>query len=302
MIMLTRPSRLALANGWLVATLLAVIPQLAAAQEARPPEPAPASAADPATVPPAEPAPERATEPAAPPGQQEGPEKADERPDAVTDNFTAPNILSPFEQKRLNLLLSMTEEQRSEWLQRKFAREPTCAESQQAGLRNFRITPEDLDSQRRRLQNKGAVPVILLSQEFENTSSGRALDVNSSMRIPTHTTTESQRAHRTRTVGIFSMNMPHLVFNTSVLQSYGWTQIQHHVLKMVHAFFYLRRQYMTRLFITPPTEARAYASLALPISTHTGLLDNYTGGWFSRQLPENQQPTESPPAKSPPAP
>jgi hypothetical protein len=194
------------------------------------------------------------------------------------------HLLSPIERERMALLLNMPREARSRWARELFAQEPTCAEAQHVALKHFNITPENLADMRQRLKGKGALPVTVLSREFEGTAAQRRVRVRSSLGVPTNVTREGHHAKRQRYVGILSMNTPHLVFNTSILQSYGWTKIQHLVLKRVHGYYFLRRQYQTRLYVDPPTEGRAYATLALPISTHTGMIDNYTGGWFSRQL------------------
>jgi hypothetical protein len=208
---------------------------------------------------------------------------------AAQGRITEAEIRSVKARQRIAILRTMTREERTRWTEDLFAREPTVQQVQRAALEHFRITPDDMANLRRRLQHKGAMPVVLLSQAYEQAAAQRVIRVKSSLDIPTNTTADAYRAKQMRSVALMSLNLPHLVFNVSVLQSYGWTLIQHHVLKMILLWYFIRRQFQTRLFVNTPEEPRAFTSLALPIRTRSGLMDSYTGGWFTRQLPPESE-------------
>jgi hypothetical protein len=169
------------------------------------------------------------------------------------------------------------------------AAEPEVRLVQQVALEHFRVDPNALDRLRHLLRAKGGAPVVVLSQKYENLEARRHYTIASSLPQETNRTDDSHRGQRLRSAAVLSMDVPQAIFNTSHLQTYTFALIQRHVLVLVLQTYYIRRQLQLRLLVDPPADPRAYTSLSLRVRASTGILDSYTGGWFSQNLPAGSE-------------
>ena len=79
-------------------------------------------------------------------------------------------------------------------------------------------------------------------------------------------------------------NLDRLVFNAEELDVMSLIGIQDGIQREVTTLYYVRRRLQIEQMLNPPTTVSARVAAELRLEELTGLLDAYTGGFFSRSL------------------
>jgi hypothetical protein len=159
-------------------------------------------------------------------------------------------------------------------------REPSIVEVQLQSIRYFRVHPEALEKLRGQTLSRWGLPPVDIGydqviEDTEDRFDGRGLWESQGA-----DNVRDQRRHR---VGIgLSWNLPGLVFDPSLLQTYALTAIQMNILKEVTRIYYIRQQLLLGLRTDPPEDLKSRASQEMRVAEFTALLDAFTGGWFSQ--------------------
>lgn len=161
--------------------------------------------------------------------------------------------------------------------------EPGIIEVHRAALRYFRVNPEQVERIREKSVRRAAAPRLTLSGRYEWTNSARDL-VFSQTGARTDDDYGSNLAG-----GVVSLewDLPGAVFNPAQLQTYALIGIQMNILKEVTRLFYVRRQLLLSLLADPPADPQNRLAMQFRVDEFTSLIDSFTGGWFSRNLPND---------------
>lgn len=164
---------------------------------------------------------------------------------------------------------------------------PTARQVREVAMRYYELHPEELNRTRRNLRTKAAAPYFVVSERYQHAQDAREMiSVNPGTGGVFHNYEDRFSSNREATNGILHWNIPLGVMSDSEFQSYQLSLIQRQIIYTVNTWFYSRQMLMIELLIDPPRDPRALTSLRLRVDGFTALLDIYTGGWFSRQLPE----------------
>lgn len=180
----------------------------------------------------------------------------------------------------------LTHDQRTLMVEELLDQEPRATEVRDRALRYYELHPDELTDLRQSLRTKAGAPYFVVSERYQNNSLDRTIAVDSNAGVRLHSTDDDVGIHRSATTGVLSWNLPTAVMTDSEFQSYQLAQVQRLIINTVNSWYYSRRMLLLELLVEPPTSARALTSLRLRIEGFTALLDVYTGGWFSQQLPE----------------
>lgn len=161
--------------------------------------------------------------------------------------------------------------------------EPTVLEVHRAALRYFRVNPQAIEDIRRRAVSRAGAPRLTIGGRYERIDSQRFVD---DVQVPLDTTDDFSSNVYGGTLEL-SWDLPGAVFNPAQLQAYALIGIQMNVLKEVTRLYYVRRQLLLSLLSDPPSDPRSRVAMRMRVEEFTSLIDSFTGGWFSRNLPEN---------------
>ena len=162
--------------------------------------------------------------------------------------------------------------------------EPSVLEVHRAALRYFRVNPQAIEDIRHRAVSRAGAPRLTISGRYERIQSLR--NVND-MVVPLDTDDEFSSNFYGATLQL-QWNLPGAVFNPAELQAYALIGIQMNILKEVTRLYYVRRQLLLSLLADPPDDPRSRVAMRMRVEEFTSLIDSFTGGWFSRNLPENE--------------
>ena len=161
--------------------------------------------------------------------------------------------------------------------------EPSITDVHQAALRYFRVNPEAVERIRRVAVRRAAAPEMTITGRYEYVNSQRDV-IHSPEPAAIDDSFGSNVAG-----GSLSLRWDFggLVFNPAELQTYALIGIQMNVLKEVTRLYYVRRQLLLSLMADPPDDPRTRVAMRLRVEEFTSLIDSFTGGWFSRNLPND---------------
>jgi hypothetical protein len=167
---------------------------------------------------------------------------------------------------------------------RRFAHEPKVREVQIAAIRFYNVSPERISSLRSRTRSKALVPGISIG--VTNSLSSFQLNVDDIVfrNRTTSARIEDQSADFLGFTASASWGLDRLVFNAEELDVMSLIGIQDGIQREVTALYYVRRRLQIELQLNPPTSLEARLSGQLRLEELTGLLDAYTGGFFSREI------------------
>lgn len=165
----------------------------------------------------------------------------------------------------------------------KFDHEPTIREVQRAAIKYYKVDPDTINALRGRSRLKALVPGLTVG--FTNSLSSFNNDVDDII------FRERGIAIRERQTGDFigvsasaAWKLDRLVFNVEELDVLSLIGIQDGIQREVTALYYVRRRLQIQLMLKPPASLEGRISARLRLEELTGLLDAYTGGYFSRQI------------------
>jgi hypothetical protein len=168
--------------------------------------------------------------------------------------------------------------------------EPSIIDVHRAALRYFRVHPEAVERIRRVAVRRAAAPVMSVTGRYEYVTSDRAVlqyagDFHDPTIPPNASANDGFGSNIAGGSLTLTWDFPGLVFNAAELQTYALIGIQMNVLKEVTRLFYVRRQLLLSLLADPPDDPRTRVAMRMRVEEFTSLIDSFTGGWFSRNLP-----------------
>ena len=166
---------------------------------------------------------------------------------------------------------------------RRFDNEPAIREVQVAAINYYNVSPERISSLRSRTRSKALVPGISIGVTNSLSSFNLAVD-DIVFRQRGIARFEDQTADFLGFTASASWGLDRLVFNAEELDVMSLIGIQDGIQREVTALYYVRRRLQIELELNPPTSLEARLSGRLRLEELTGLLDAYTGGFFSREI------------------
>jgi hypothetical protein len=166
---------------------------------------------------------------------------------------------------------------------RRFDHEPTVREVQEAAINFYNVSPDRISSLRSRTRSKALVPGISVGFTNSLSSFSRAVD-DIIFRERGIAIFEDQTADFFGFTAAASWSLDRLVFNAEELDVMALIGIQDGIQREVTALYYVRRRLQIELELNPPTTLEGRLSSRLRLEELTGLLDAYTGGFFSRTI------------------
>jgi hypothetical protein len=166
---------------------------------------------------------------------------------------------------------------------RRFDKEPAIREVQLAAIKYYNVSPERISSLRSRTRSKALVPGISIGVTNSLSSFNLAVD-DIVFRQRGVARFEDQTADFLGFTASASWGLDRLVFNAEELDVMSLIGIQDGIQREVTALYYVRRRLQIELELNPPTTLEARLSGRLRIEELTGLLNAYTGGYFSREI------------------
>lgn len=168
----------------------------------------------------------------------------------------------------------------------RFDHEPKIRETQVAAIKYYNVSPEKISSLRTRTRTKALVPGLSVGFVNSVSSFNKAID-DIIFRNVGIAIFEEQNADFIGFTASASWSLDRLVFNAEELDVMSLIGIQDGLQREVTALYYVRRRLQIELLLNPPKTLEGRLSGRLRLEELTGLLDAYTGGFFSRKIAEN---------------
>lgn len=170
----------------------------------------------------------------------------------------------------------------------KFDHEPKIREVQVAAIKYYNVSPSKIASLRSRTRSKALIPGVSVGFTNSLSSFNRSVD-DIIFRNVGIAKLEEQNADFLGFSASASWSLDRLVFNAEELDVMSLIGIQDGLQREVTALYYVRRRLQIEMLLNPPKTLAARLSGRLRLEELTGLLDAYTGGYFSRQIMKNQK-------------
>jgi hypothetical protein len=168
----------------------------------------------------------------------------------------------------------------------KFDHEPKIREVQVAAIKYYNVSPSKIASLRTRTRTKALIPGISVGFTNSLSSFNRAVD-DIIFRNVGIAKLEEQNADFMGFSASARWSLDRLVFNAEELDVMSLIGIQDGLQREVTALYYVRRRLQIELLLNPPKTLASRLSGRLRLEELTGLLDAYTGGYFSRKIKQN---------------
>lgn len=179
----------------------------------------------------------------------------------------------------------------------KFSHEPSIRDTQVAAIKYYNVDPGMIKSLRTRARNKALVPGI--SAGFVNSvaSFNGIVDDIIFRELLADGRGFAKEEQQTADFMGFTISaswaLDRLIFNAEELDVMSLIGIQDGLQREVTALYYVRRRLQIELLLNPPNTLEARLSGRLRLEELTGLLDAYTGGFFSKQINRNLKSNKS---------
>ncbi len=170
----------------------------------------------------------------------------------------------------------------------KFAHEPKIRQVQVAAIKYYNVSPDKISSLRSRTRTKALIPGISVGFTNSLSSFNRSVD-DIIFRNVGIAKLEEQTADFLGFSASASWSLDRLVFNAEELDVMSLIGIQDGLQREVTALYYVRRRLQIEMLLNPPKTLASRLSGRLRLEELTGLLDAYTGGYFSKQISKNQR-------------
>ena len=168
----------------------------------------------------------------------------------------------------------------------KFAHEPEIRAVQIAAIKYYNVSPDKISSLRSRTRTKALVPGISVGFTNSLSNFNRAVD-DIIFRDVGIAKLEEQKADFTGFSASASWSLERLIFNAEELDVMSLIGIQDGLQREVTALYYVRRRLQIEMLLNPPKTLASRLSGRLRLEELTGLLDAYTGGFFSKTINKN---------------
>jgi hypothetical protein len=164
-----------------------------------------------------------------------------------------------------------------------FEDEPSVREVQVAAIEYYKVSPDTISSLRSRARHKAWLPGLSLGGSTYRQSSALAVDDIVYRAVGT-ARFEDQNGVYFGASASLTWNLDKLVFNAEELDVMSLLGIQDGIQREVTTLYYVRRRLQIEQVLNPPTTVAARISAQLRLEELTGLLDAYTGGFFTKKL------------------
>jgi hypothetical protein len=167
---------------------------------------------------------------------------------------------------------------------RRYQNEPNVREVQLAAIRYYNVSPERIASLRGRTRSKALVPGVTVG--FTNSLSSWHMGVDDIIFRNTGELAriEDQSADYKGFTASLAWGLDRLVFNAEELDVMSLIGIQDGIQREVTTLYYVRRRLQIEQLLNPPSTVAARIAAELRLEELSGLLDEYTGGYFSKQI------------------
>lgn len=165
----------------------------------------------------------------------------------------------------------------------RFEHEPSIREVQKAAIKYYKVDPDTINSLRSRSRLKALVPGLTVG--FTNSVSSFNNDIDDIIfRNRGIAIQERQTGDFIGVSASAAWKLDRLVFNVEELDVLSLIGIQDGIQREVTALYYVRRRLQIQLMLKPPASLEGRISARLRLQELTGLLDAYTGGFFSKRI------------------
>jgi hypothetical protein len=165
----------------------------------------------------------------------------------------------------------------------RFQDEPSVREVQKAAIAYYNVSPDVIQSLRSKARHKAMLPAVTLSGATYKQTSSLAID-NIIYRAIGITEFQDMNYGYYGVSATVTWNLDRLVFNAEELDVMSLIGIQDGIQREVTTLYYVRRRLQIEQLLNPPTTTAARIAAQLRLEELTGLLDAYTGGFFSRSM------------------
>jgi hypothetical protein len=170
----------------------------------------------------------------------------------------------------------------------RFQDEPTVREVQKAAIAYYNVSPETIQSLRSKARHKAILPGVSIKGETWKQTSSLAID-NIIYRPVGVAEFDDQNFGFYGASATLTWSLDKLVFNAEELDVMSLIGIQDGIQREVTTLYYVRRRLQIEQLLNPPTTTAARIAAELRLEELTGLLDAYTGGFFSRTMKRAKQ-------------
>ena len=179
--------------------------------------------------------------------------------------------------------VARAEDPEVEKIMARFADEPSIRDVQVAAIEYYNVSPDTIRSLRSKARSKALMPGLSLGGSVWKQSSSLAVDdiIYRAVGIARY---EDQNGVFTGANATLSWGLDKLVFNAEELDVMSLIGIQDGIQREVTTLYYVRRRLQIEQLLNPPTTVPARIAAELRLEELTGLLDAYTGGYFSKAV------------------
>lgn len=170
----------------------------------------------------------------------------------------------------------------------RFENEPTLREVQLAAIEYYNVSPDTIRSLRSRARRKALMPGLSVGGSTFRQSSALAVD-DIIFRAAGIARFEDQNSAYVGVTASLSWNLDRLVFNAEELDVMSLIGIQDGIQREVTTLYYVRRRLQIEQQLSPPSTLAARLGAELRLEELTGLLDAYTGGFFSKAISKKKR-------------
>ncbi|HET6610868.1 MAG TPA: hypothetical protein VFG83_02730, partial [Kofleriaceae bacterium] len=170
-----------------------------------------------------------------------------------------------------------------------FDNEPSVREVQKAAIEYYNVSPDTISSLRSRTRSKALVPGLTVGVTNSLAGFTRNVDDIIFRASGDYAIIENQEADFLGLTASATWQLDRLVFNAEELDVMALIGIQDGIQREVTSLYYIRRRLQIELLLNPPTTVQSRISGQLRLEELTGLLDAYTGGYFSRAVEKNRR-------------
>jgi hypothetical protein len=163
----------------------------------------------------------------------------------------------------------------------RFDHEPTIRDVQKAAIEYYNVSPDTIRGLRSRARKKALLPGLSVGGAGYKQSSALAVD-DIVYRPVGVARFEDQNGVYLGLTATLTWNLDKLVFNAEELDVMSLIGIQDGIQREVTTLYYVRRRLQIEQLLNPPTTVGARIAAELRLEELTGLLDAYTGGFFSK--------------------
>ena len=170
----------------------------------------------------------------------------------------------------------------------RFDNEPSVRQTQLAAIEYYNVSPDTIQSLRSRARRKALLPGLTVGGSTYKQSSSLAVDdiVYRAIGIARF---EDQNGAFYGASASLTWNLDRLVFNAEELDVMSLIGIQDGIQREVTTLYYVRRRLQIEQLLNPPTTTSARIAAELRLEELTGLLDAYTGGFFSKSIKKSRR-------------